>query len=153
MKKTTFFVHIFDISPCVFTQILSGRAHWHHHHIFSNISYFWGSKVRQKYALWVLIGCRIKFRIQRALPLEIWVKTQGDMSKIRTKKSFLWQICQFNHYSWLIFLKFYWFLNSNLSKALFLLSPILDSKLTLMHDFFYITCEFFHKIELAGFHG
>ena len=28
IKKTTFFVCIFDISPCVFTQILIGRAHW-----------------------------------------------------------------------------------------------------------------------------
>ena len=27
-KKTTFFVRIFDISPCVFTQISGGRAHW-----------------------------------------------------------------------------------------------------------------------------
>jgi len=26
IKKTTFFVHFFDISPCVFTQILIGRA-------------------------------------------------------------------------------------------------------------------------------
>ena len=26
IKKTTFFVHIFDISPCVFTQILIRRA-------------------------------------------------------------------------------------------------------------------------------
>ena len=26
MKKTTFSVHIFDIYPCVFTQILSRRA-------------------------------------------------------------------------------------------------------------------------------
>ena len=25
IKKTTFFVHIFDISPCVFTQFLSGE--------------------------------------------------------------------------------------------------------------------------------
>ena len=53
---------------------------------FSGISCFWGSGVHQKYAVWVLVGCRIKFRIQRALPIEIWVKTQGDMSKIRTKK-------------------------------------------------------------------
>ena len=59
---------------------------WHHHHIFSGIYCFWGSGVRQKYALWVLIGCRIKFRIQWALPIEIWVKTQWDMLKIRTKK-------------------------------------------------------------------
>ena len=29
-KKTTFFVRIFDISPCVFTQISSRRAHWMH---------------------------------------------------------------------------------------------------------------------------
>ena len=53
---------------------------------FSGISYFWGSKVCQKYAVWVLVGCRIKFCIQRALPFRIWVKPQGDMSKIRTKK-------------------------------------------------------------------
>ena len=28
IKKTTFFVCIFDISPCIFTQILIERAHW-----------------------------------------------------------------------------------------------------------------------------
>ena len=28
IKKTTFFVCIFDISPCVFTQISGSRAHW-----------------------------------------------------------------------------------------------------------------------------
>ena len=56
------------------------------HHVFSGISYFWGSGVHQKYAVWVLVGCRIKFCIQWALPLEIWVKAQRDMSKIRTKK-------------------------------------------------------------------
>ena len=28
IKKTTFFVCIFDISPCVFTQISIGRARW-----------------------------------------------------------------------------------------------------------------------------
>ena len=59
---------------------------WHHHHIFSGISCFWGSGVRQKHAVWVLAGCGIKFHIQRALPIEIWLKTQCDMSKIRTKK-------------------------------------------------------------------
>ena len=32
---------------------------WHHHHIFSSISYFWGSGVGQKYAEWVLVGCKI----------------------------------------------------------------------------------------------
>ena len=42
---------------------------------FINISYFWGSGVRQKYAVWVLVGYEIKFRIQRALLLIIWVKT------------------------------------------------------------------------------
>ena len=59
---------------------------WHHHHIFSGISCFWDSGVRQNDVVWVLVGCGIKFHIQLALPLEIWVKTQGDMSKIRTKK-------------------------------------------------------------------
>ena len=53
---------------------------------FSDISCFWGSVVHQKYAVWVLVGYRIKFCIQWALPLIIWVKTQGDMSKIGTKK-------------------------------------------------------------------
>ena len=28
IKKLLFFVHIFDISPCVFTQISIGRARW-----------------------------------------------------------------------------------------------------------------------------
>ena len=28
IKKTTFFVHIFDISPCVLAQISIGRARW-----------------------------------------------------------------------------------------------------------------------------
>ena len=81
MKKTTFFVLIFDISHCGFTQISSSD-----HHVFSGISYFWGSEVHQKYAVWLLVGCGIKFRIQGAFPLWLWVKTQGDMSKIRTKK-------------------------------------------------------------------
>ena len=78
---------------------------------------FWGSRARQKYTEWVLVGCGIKFCIQQALPLRIWVKTQGDVSKIWTKKVvFLCQICQFNHYGWIILLKFYWFLNSNSQK-------------------------------------
>ena len=47
----------------------------------------------------------------------------------------LWQICQFNHYGWLILLKFDWFLNSNsqnLLLAFFLIRPILDPKFPLM---------------------
>ena len=58
---------------------------WHHHHIFSTISCLWGSEVHKNYAEWVLVGCEIKFRIQWDLPIEIWVKTLGDMSKIWTK--------------------------------------------------------------------
>ena len=38
---------------------------------FSSISWFWGSRVYQKYSLQVLVGCGIKFCIQRALPLGI----------------------------------------------------------------------------------
>ena len=113
LKKTTFFVRIFtQISirrahwmrnlilhptsthtayfwwtlPPQKQEIPEKMWWWHHHHIFSGISYFWGSGVRQKYPVWVLVGCRIKFFIQRALTIEIWVKPQGDMSKIRTKK-------------------------------------------------------------------
>ena len=119
-KKTTFCVRIFDISPCVFTQISIERARWmqnliphptsthtayfwwtplpwkqeipkkmwwwHHYHIFLGIYCFWGSGVHQKYAMWVLIGCGIKFRIQRDLSIKIWIKTHGDMSNIRTQK-------------------------------------------------------------------
>ena len=52
------------------------------------------------------------------------------------KNSFLlWQICQFNHYGWLILLKFYWFLISNSQNwllACFLIRPILDPKFPLM---------------------
>ena len=57
---------------------------------FSSISCFWGSGVHQKYALWVLVGCRIKLCIQSALSLEIWVKSQGDMLKIRKKVVFFY---------------------------------------------------------------
>ena len=28
IKKNTFFYRVFDIYPCVFTQISIGRAHW-----------------------------------------------------------------------------------------------------------------------------
>ena len=59
---------------------------WHQHHICLGISCFWGSGVHQKYVVWALVGCGIKFHIQRALLLEIWVKTHRDMSKIQTKK-------------------------------------------------------------------
>ena len=58
---------------------------WFNHHIFLGISYFWCSGVHQKYAVWVLVGCRIKFCIHWALLLRFWVKTQGDMLEIRNK--------------------------------------------------------------------
>ena len=38
---------------------------------FSGIYCFLGSRACQKYAVWVLVGCGIKFYIQRALPLKI----------------------------------------------------------------------------------
>ena len=78
-------------------------------HIFSGISYFWGSGVRQKYVEWVLVGCGI---IQRALPIEIWVKTQGDMSKMQTKKVvfFMIPIPKFILKKWF----FVWYISPNL---------------------------------------
>ena len=119
IKKTTFFLRIFDISPYFLLKFQSRelvgcgikfciqRVPTLHNFDgplypknkkylknvmmmsssrFSGISCFWGRGVRQKYAVWVLVGCGIKFCIQWALPIKIWVKTQGDMSKIRTQK-------------------------------------------------------------------
>ena len=52
MKKTTFFVHIFDISLCVFTQIPSTRARWMQnlilHPTSTHITYFWQTVLPQK---------------------------------------------------------------------------------------------------------
>ena len=39
--------------------------------------------------------------------------TGRHVENTNKKIVFLWQICQFNHYGWLIFLEFYWFFNSN----------------------------------------
>ena len=75
MKMTTFFVRIFNISPCVFTHIPRGRARRMSSSHFLGISCFLGSVVCQKYAMWVLVGCGIKSHIQWAIPLEILVKT------------------------------------------------------------------------------
>ena len=117
-RKNYFFVRIFNISPCGFTQISIGTTHWmqnlirnlththtayflqtplpqkqeipekiwSHHQFFFYISCFWGSGVHRKYAVRVLVGRRIKLYIQRAISIEIWVKPQGYMLKIRTKK-------------------------------------------------------------------
>ena len=52
LKKTTFFVHIFDISHCVFTQISTRRAHWMRnlipHPRSTHTSYFWRTPLPQK---------------------------------------------------------------------------------------------------------
>ena len=52
MKKTTFFVRIFDISPCVFTQILRGRAHSMRnlipHPTSTHTAHFWWTPLPQK---------------------------------------------------------------------------------------------------------
>ena len=73
---------------------------------FSSTYCFWGSGFHQKYVASVLIGCGIKFHIQQALSLRIWVKTQGDRSKIRTKEVVLF----YNKYvnSTIMVDSFYW---------------------------------------------
>ena len=68
-------LHTFDGHRCPKNKEYLKKCDDHH-----------GSRVCQKYAVWVLVGCRIKFCIQHALLLIIWIKTEGDMSKIRTKK-------------------------------------------------------------------
>ena len=59
---------------------------------FQVFLFFLGSRVYQKYVMWVLVGCGIEFCIQRALLIEIWVKTKGYMSKIQTKEVVLFMI-------------------------------------------------------------
>ena len=98
---------------------------WHHHHVFSGISCFWGRGVRQKYAVWVFIVCGIKFRIQWALPIKIWVKTQGDMSKIWTQKIVFFFLPP-------KLILFYYF---NYYLIIFLRRPILYPKIPLMMKF------------------
>ena len=124
----------FWLSPLPEKQEISEKMWWwHHHHIF------WGSGVCQKYTMWVLIGCGIKFCIQGALPLEIWVKTQGDMSKIWTKNVVFFYDKYVN--STIMVDSFYW--NSigswipnhkNLLLARFIIRPILDAKFFLIFD-------------------
>lgn len=59
---------------------------WCQHHIFSCLSCFSWSKVHQKYAEWVLVGCAIEFPIQKLLLFEIWVKPHGYMLKISVER-------------------------------------------------------------------
>ena len=68
---------------------------------FLCISHVLCSRVHRKYATWVLLGWGLKFRIQRVLTLEIWVKILGDKLKIRVEKVVLL------FYYFLIFLPFY----------------------------------------------
>ena len=86
MKKTTFFVRIFDISPCVFTQIPRGISCWMRnlipHPTSTHTAYFWQTPLPPKQE----IPEKMWWWHQRALPIEIWVKTRRYMSKIQTKK-------------------------------------------------------------------
>ena len=99
-------LHTFD-GPCypknkkyLKNMMMTSSSH------FSGIYSFRGSRVCQKYAVWVLVGCGIKFHIQRAHPLIIWVKAQGYMLKIRTKKSsFFHSSSKINNYYFIIFLR------------------------------------------------
>ena len=78
-----------------------------------------------------LVGCGIKFRIQRALSIEIWVKTPGDMSKIQTQKVvFFFLPPKLINIILLFELLFYYF---NYYFIIFLRRPILDPKIPLMY--------------------
>ena len=135
-KKLLFCVCIFDIYPCIFTQILIGRACWMwnlilhptsthiayfwrtplpqkqeipektcwwcYHHIFPGISYFWGSRVHQKYAVWVLVGCRIKFHIQQSLDRNLSKNTGRYVENTNTKCSFFLSSSKINQYYFII---------------------------------------------------
>ena len=56
---------------------------------FSSIYHFLLSEVHQKYAKWVLIGCRLQFPIQQVHLLEILGNPHGDKLKIRKNGSFV----------------------------------------------------------------
>ena len=84
-----------------------------------------------------LVGCVILILHPTSSPARNLKKNTGRYVENTNKKSsfLLWQICQFNHYGWLILLKFYWFLNSNSQNWLFvrfLIRPILDPKFPLI---------------------
>ena len=105
---------------------------------------FQGSGVCQKYVVWVLVGCKIKFCIQWALSIKIWAKTQGDMSKIRTQKVVFLSSSKINKYYFIIFLR----------------RPILDLKIPLMNEFIWLSVWYIvhltyhiymHEILLEGF--
>ena len=69
IKKTTFFICIFYISPCVFTQISIERARWMWnlipHPTRTHSAYFLRTPLPQKQEIpekcdeWVLLGCGI----------------------------------------------------------------------------------------------
>ena len=63
MKKTIFFFIFSTYLPLFLLKFQAGEL-VSHHHVFSGISCFSGSEVHQKYAMWVLVGCGMKFRIQ-----------------------------------------------------------------------------------------
>ena len=60
----------------------------HQHPFFSCISHFLWSGIHQKYAKWVLVGCRTEFPIQWILPLKILVKPHGE----KLKKNFFFTL-------------------------------------------------------------
>ena len=89
------------------------------------------SRVHKKYSTWVFLRWRIKFCIQRVLPLEIWVKLLRDKLKIRVEKVVLL------FYYFLIFLIFY---SKNVES-----SPMLDIIVLNPIGFYevYFGCTFF----------
>ena len=75
-----------QVKKLLFQLVFSTYLLVHQHHILTRISHFSWSGVVQKYAEWVVVGCRIDFPIQRLLLFEIWVKPHGYMLKIRVKR-------------------------------------------------------------------
>ena len=143
-KKLLFLFVFSTYLPVFFTQILSGRARWIKFciqrvptlHTFDRPHYPKNKKYLKKCDDDVLVGCGIKLRIQRTLPINFWVKTRGYMLKIWTKK-----LVFYDKYvnSTIMVDSFYW--NSigywipthkNLLLDRFLIRPILDPKFPLI---------------------
>ena len=110
---------------------------WHHHHFFQVFLIFGVAGSIKSMQCGYSLDVELNSDPTSSLAQNLSKNIGRYVENTNKKSSFiLWQICQFNHYGWLILLKFYWFLNSNsqnLFLARFFIRPILDPKFPLMH--------------------
>ena len=107
--------YIFFMDPSILkTRNTWKMLWWHHHHIF-HVFLVFGVEGSVKS---VQCGTHwMQNHILHPLSSPDWNLSKNTRRYIkntdRKSRFFLWQICQFNHYGWLILLEVYLFLNSN----------------------------------------